>query len=335
MRFAIISVTEKGHNLAKTLLEHLENDPTVIKVDIFHKNVKSTLDEYYDEYDCWIGIMASGILIRTVCPLIKSKFTDPAILAIGENGKHVISLLSGHMGGANHFTVKIAGIIGAVPVITTATDLVGKIGVDTLAYQYWLDMRNTNLIKNMNKHIAAGGKVKLFVSTQFDFLQNHPIVNQSFDIHIWEKSFIRAVLASDEVILTPKRMVAGVGSKKGVTEEQVIFALRSALQHLHLPIARLDAIATAEIKKNEEGIKKAATNMDLPLQIISLDEIRQFQHTDCTPSLLVKSKFGIGGVSEPAALIESGDPSRLILKKTPNNGVTVAIAVATSINEIN
>lgn len=328
MKFAIISVTEKGQNLAETLLNYLENDPSVIKVDIFHKNVNSTLNDHFHQYDCWVGIMASGIMVRSLCGLIKTKFTDPAVLVVDENGKHVISLLSGHIGGANHFTVKLAGMIGAVPVITTATDLAGKMGVDTLAYQYWLNIRHKKFIKTMNQYIAAGGKVDLDLPAQFDFLKNHPLANKSYNFNKWDKSFIRAIFTDKKVYLTPKRMVAGVGSKKGVTEEQVFFALRSALQYLHLPVDRLDAMATAEIKEEEEGIKLAAIKLNLPLKIISLDKIRHFHHPDCTPSQLVKREFGIEGVSEPTALLEAGENSRLILKKTAYNGVTVAVAVA-------
>ncbi len=328
MKFAIISVTEQGQILAKNLSEYLENDPSVIKVDLYHKNVKSTLKTHFEDYDCWVGIMASGIMVRSVCPLIETKFTDPAVLVIGENGKHVISMLSGHMGGANHFAVKLAGMIGAVPVITTATDLAGKMGLDTLAYQYWLDISPRKSIKTINQHIAAGGKVDLYLPTKFDFLKNHPIVNKSYIIDIWNKPFIRASFSGDEIVLTPRRLVAGVGSKKGVTEDQVFFAIRSALQHLHLPISRLDAIATAQIKEDEEGIKLAAIKSNLPLTIKSLEEIRNFQHPDCSTSQLVKREFGIGGVSEPTALIEAGPNSRLILKKTAHNGVAVAVAVS-------
>ena len=328
MKYAIISVTEKGHNLAKTILSYLEDDPSVIKADIFNKNVKSTLNEHFHDYDCWVGVMASGIMVRNLCDLIKTKFTDPAVLIVGENGKHVISLLSGHVGGANHFTVKLAGMIGAVPVITTATDLAGKMGVDTLAYQYWLDITHKQFIKTMNQHIASGGKVDLDLPPNFHFLKNHPIVNKSYNINQWDKSFIQAKLSDENVCLTPKGRVAGVGIKKVVTEEQVFFALRSALQHLHIPLDRLDAMATAEIKEDEEGIKLAAIKSQLPLKIISLDKIRHFHHPDCTPSPLVKREFGIEGVSEPAALLEAGENSRLILKKTAYNGVTVAVAVA-------
>jgi len=328
MKYAIVSVTEEGQKLANELAADLNNDPTVINVDVYHKNVIQTLNNSFTKYDCWIGIMATGIMIRSVCPLLKSKLNDPAVLVAGENRKHVISLLSGHLGGANQFAIKIAGIIGAIPVITTATDLQGKMGIDALAHQYWFDIDKPQFIKDINLHLASHGKADLCLPTRLGFLENHPIITRSYNLEMWDKSFIKASLNGIELKLHPIRMVAGVGSKKGVTEDQVFFAIRSALQLLHIPAERLDALATAEIKKDEMGIKRAADKLDLPLNVVSLKKIRNFDHPDCTASPLVKREFGIAGVSEPASLMDAGDNSHLILRKTAFNGVTVAVAVS-------
>lgn len=360
MRFAIISVTSKGQTIANDIALVLKNDPTAIKVDLFHKNVKENLKKSFNDYDCWIAIMATGIMVRIICPLIKSKLNDPAVLVVAENKKHVISLLSGHLGGANQFSIKIAGVIGAVPVITTATDLKGKMGIDALANQYWFGVKQPKLIKAVNQLLIEDNKLDLYLPPRFRFLENHPLVSSSYNIHIWEKSFIRAYLPEPEVDefgkdsnsvkkemddsgndldimekelgnhldLYPKRIVAGLGSKKGVTGEQVFLAIRSALQHLHLPLERLDALATAEVKKDEEGILDAASKSGLPIEIVSLKEISNFQHPDCTHSQLVEREFGVQGICEPVSLIKAGDKSRLISKKTAYNGVTVAIAVS-------
>lgn len=374
MRFAIISVTKEGQTIANDIALVLKNDPTAIKVDLFHKNVKENFKKSFNDYDCWIAIMATGIMVRIICPLIKSKLNDPAVLVVSENKKHVISLLSGHLGGANQFSIKIAGVIGAVPIITTATDLKGKMGIDALANQYWFDVKQPQLIKEVNQLLAEDNKVDLYLPSRFRFLENHPIVSRSYQIHTWEKSFIRVYLPEPEMDVSgndsnivkkemgvpgkdldlienemdvsgkdldlmekelgnyldlyPKRIVAGLGSKKGVTGEQVFFAIRSALQHLHLPLERLDALATAEVKKGEKGVLDAASKSGLPLKIVSLKEISDFNHPDCTPSQLVEREFGVQGICEPVSLIKAGDKSRLILKKTAYNGVTVAIAVS-------
>ena len=97
MKIAIISVSDKGQKLAVTLKNKLDADSTVIKTDLYHKNVKKYFSILFYEYDAIIAIMASGILIRSIAPLIESKVSDPAILNIDDNGNFVISTLSGHL----------------------------------------------------------------------------------------------------------------------------------------------------------------------------------------------------------------------------------------------
>ncbi|MCE7697337.1 MAG: hypothetical protein K8E24_000165 [Methanobacterium paludis] len=125
MKLAIITITPKAQKLAEKIMDELAEDPTVIKIDIFEKNVKKTLKKVFNSYNCIIGIMATGIMVRNICGLIKNKTEDPAVLVVDENGEHVISLLSGHLGGGNDFTLKMADIIGAKPIITTSTDRSG------------------------------------------------------------------------------------------------------------------------------------------------------------------------------------------------------------------
>jgi len=327
MKYAIITVTKEGQQLANKLYESLETDPTVIKVDMFHKNVKNTLSLVIDRYDCILGVMATGIMVRSLCPLLKSKLNDPAVLVVGEDGKHVISLLSGHMGGANNLARKLAGLLGAVPVITTATDLQRKMGIDELAHHFWLKITDSILILDLNKFMAAGSKPDLFLPLKFRFMEIHPQIISSYNIQSWDKSFIRASFPGAGLDLYPKKLVAGLGSKKGISTDQVLNALRSALQDLNLPLERVDVLATGEMKQYEPGIVNTASHLGLNLEIISLEALKEFTHSECSTSQLVESKFGVRGVSEPSALIAAGKNSHLIRKKTAFNGVTVAIAV--------
>ena len=162
MKIAIISVTNKGKLLSKKLKNILDKDSTVILTDIYYKNVKKSMPILFDKYDAIIGIMASGILIRSIAPLINSKITDPAILNIDENGKYVISVLSGHMGGANKLTVKIANLINSEAIITTATDVNHKLGIDTIANDLFLDIKNPQSIVNFNKAILKDKKINYY-----------------------------------------------------------------------------------------------------------------------------------------------------------------------------
>ena len=156
MKIAIISVSDKGQKLALTLKEKLDDDSTIIKADLYHKNVKKYFTILFYEYDAIIAIMASGILIRSIAPLIESKVTDPAVLNIDDNGNFVISTLSGHLGGANNLTNKIANLIDATPVITTSTDVNKKLGIDVLAKDLYLSIDDTKEILFFNKAILEG-----------------------------------------------------------------------------------------------------------------------------------------------------------------------------------
>lgn len=327
MKYAVLTVTEEGQKLAKELHKNLESDPTIIKLDLYHKNVKNTLSTIFSCYDCIIGIMATGIMVRNLCPLLRTKLKDPAVLIVGEDRRYVISLLSGHMGGANNLTLKIAGILGAVPVITTATDLKNKMGIDALAHNYWLKITDPSLIIDLNSFIAADRKPDLFLPSKFWFMLNDPLIVSSYNIQSWHKSFIRASSSGIDLDLYPKRLVVGLGSKKNVSSNQVLNALRSALQALNLPLERVDVLATGEMKKYEPGIVDVAYHLGLTLEAISLEALKEFKHPDCSSSEFVESQFGVKGVSESSALIVAGKKAHLIYKKTAFNGVTVAVAV--------
>lgn len=194
MKIAIISVSDKGQKLSFDLKEKLDNDSTVIKCDLYHKNVKKYLKLAFYEYDAIIAIMASGILIRSIAPIIESKVTDPAILNIDDNGNFVISTLSGHLGGANELTNKIAELIEAIPVITTSTDVNKKLGIDVLARDLYLSIDNKNEILFFNKSILEGREISLTLNPNknydylFDYLENvtleiHVSINYSSDVN--------------------------------------------------------------------------------------------------------------------------------------------------------
>ena len=175
MKVAIISVSDKGKKLALNLKKKLDDDSTIIKLDLYHKNVKKYFPILFDEYDAIIAIMASGILVRSIAPLIESKVSDPAILNIDDNGKFVISTLSGHLGGANKLTSKISDLIDATPVITTSTDVNNKLGIDVLAQDLYLSIDNTKEILFFNKAILKGREVSFTVNPNknFDYLFNY------------------------------------------------------------------------------------------------------------------------------------------------------------------
>ena len=330
MKIAIITITEDAQKLAINLAEELKMDPTVISIKIFNKNVKKALNDAFNEYDCILGIMAAGIMVRNICTLIKNKMEDPAVLVMDDQGKHVISLLSGHFGGANDIALKIAEISAAEPVITTSTDVHGKIGIDSLARKYYLDIDDYKKIKAINLALIDNKKVDLCVPSKYEFIFRDPMVNKSYNKYESVNKDLKAIHEEDSIILKPKKIVFGIGARKGISKNKVQNAVYETIKLLKLSPERIDSFATGEMKKNELGIVEMASILEVPLEIVTVDQIKSFQSHDISSSEFVEKKFGIPGVCEPAALIAAGENSRLIFKKTSYNGVTVAAAVSSN-----
>ena len=336
MKIAIISVSDKGKDLSFKLKELLDCDSTVIRTDLYHKNVKENLPLLFDEYDAIIAIMATGILVRSIAPLLESKVTDPAVLNIDDNGNYVISTLSGHLGGANKLTEKVADLIDATPVITTATDVNHRLGVDVFAKDMYLSIDNTKEILFFNKAILEGREVQITLNSNknFNYLFNYFTentleinVSMNFSSQV-EPDEIRVNLDEHCMVLRERKLVLGIGCKRGKSCNEIYSAVKQSLDDLNLDVSRINMLASAEIKKDEEGILELSEKLDIPVNFVDMDKLELFESDDIVKSDFVKSKFGIWGVCEPSALIMAGFDSELIYKKTSYDGVTVAIAVS-------
>ena len=336
MKLAIISVSNKGQELAYELKEILDSDSTIIKCDLYHKDVKNHFPILFYEYDAIIAIMASGILIRSIAPLIESKLSDPAVVNIDDNGKFVISTLSGHLGGANDLAIKISKLINATPVITTSTDVNNKLGIDVLARDLYLSIDKPEEILFFNKSILDGCEISLTVNPNknfeylFEYISNN---DNEINVSIYYSSKINqdeilVSLDEHELILKEKKIVVGIGCRRGKEYEKIHDGFMKTLNELKILPSRVNLLASAEIKKDEKGILELSEQMDIPVEFVEIDKLKLFESNDVSKSEFVYSKFGIYGVCEPSALIMAGFESKLIYKKTSYDGVTISVAVS-------
>ena len=336
MKIAIISVSKKGQELAFDLKNKLDSDSTIIKCDLYHKNVKECFPILFYEYDAIIAVMASGILIRSVAPLVESKVTDPAVINIDDNGKFVISALSGHLGGANELAGKVAGLIDATPVITTSTDVNKKLGIDVLAKDLYLSIDNTKEILHFNKAILEGREISLTVNPDknfdylFDYLNNVTLeINVSIEYSPKVNTDeIHVSFDEHELTLKERKIVVGIGCRRGKECRFIYDGLKKSLDDLKISHSRVNLLASAEIKKDEKGILELSEKLNIPVEFVEIDKLKLFESSDVSKSEFVYSKFGIYGVCEPSALIMAGFDSELIYKKTSYDGVTIAVAIS-------
>jgi len=313
-------------------------------VCVFEGKFGDFLKDNYDKFDAIVAVMATGIIIRAVAPFIESKLSDPAIVGVDTVGNFVLSLLSGHFGGANDLAKMIAKGIGAIPVITTASDSLGKQSVDELAKILCLTIENPKSLVPVNAAIVNDEPVVLFlvgdVKIPTDEIAGFEIKRANSNeeavkivnyypagVLITKESMNAVTCDKPFTVLGVKRIVVGLGCRKDSTCEHLVEAVYAALKIVGLPLERIDLFASVDIKRNSAAMLNVAKLFNVPFEFLSVEVLRSFSHPDLSPdSKLVQKKIGVGGVCERAALILAGKNSKLLLKKTKLNGTTVAIA---------
>ena len=192
MKIAIITLTKGAAVLGKKLLNKLDNavlyvhskfytnEEHVKKID--HK-LKNFIKDIFNKYECVVFIMATGIVVRSIAPYLEDKRKDPAVVVLDEKGKNVISLLSGHIGRANEYTLEIAKLLNANPVITTASDVNNSIAVDTLAMRLNCEIEDFNMATKVTAHIVNGEKVGIVSNRLVNTFLPHnvEIVNEGYE----------------------------------------------------------------------------------------------------------------------------------------------------------
>ncbi|AKL93581.1 cobalamin (vitamin B12) biosynthesis CbiG protein CbiG [Clostridium aceticum] len=340
MKVAILTVTKGGRALGLQLKSHLpqsqlyvlpkfyEGEEGIYPID---PDLKTLVGEIFHTVDQLIFIMATGIVVRHIAPHLRDKRQDPGVLVIDEKGTNVISLLSGHIGGANSFTLKIADLLGANPVITTASDVRETMAVDTLAQSLGCRITDWQLTKKITAHIVNGGKVGIYWDKSFSIKLPESYENlekfddlyhQTYGIYVGNRCI--TLQGSNLLQLYTQNIVIGIGCRRGIDAATILEEIKSSLKEVGKRIESLKKLVTVDVKKDEEGLLEAARILNIPLEIIERQKIAEVEGL-FQASSFVKETIGVGSVSEPCAYLGSGG-GNLILKKRKNQGVTISIA---------
>lgn len=342
-KIAILSITQNGKSLGLNIKNNIKNaDLYFIKRDIvenetnvihINKRLKDFVPEIFNQYDYIIFIMATGIVIRTIAPLVVSKFSDPAILVTDEKGKNIISLLSGHMGGANEMTLYISDLINSNPVITTATDVNEKSSLDMIAKKLnaHIDNFRDNVLK-INSMIVNNEKVGLFVDGNYlvdtrGFVLDEKNTLKDIDniVVISNKVSIDTNLdfSNKNIIkVVPKDIVIGIGCRRDTDSEYMKDSLVDFLEQQNIDINAIKEIGSIDVKKDEKAILNLSKYLRVPFKIFTKEEISQVDYL-YDKSEWVKKSVGVYSVAEPVAhLLSNGN---LIVKKHKYKGITFSI----------
>ena len=314
MKTAVFYITEQGK---KTAFKISEN----INCDIFDKYELKNIDKYFYEYDNIVFVMATGIVVRKIANLIKSKKTDPAVVVCDEKGNFAISLLSGHIGGANEFAKKIADIIGATPVITTSTDVNDKIAFDVFAKENGLVIKNIENMKYISGDIVNNSNVGLFSDVELkgeipSYILKNIKCNSNVFITPYKKD-----ISNRDVVLVPKKYIIGIGCKKNTPFENIKEAVYDFLGNID--ILAIKAFVSIDLKNNEKGIVDFCKFSDIDFITYSADELLSVKG-NFTESEFVKKTTGVSNVCERS--IKCYDKNAdIIINKTVYKGITLAL----------
>ena len=244
-----------------------------------------------------VAVMSMGIVMRKIAPLLRDKWNDPAVVVVSPDLAYAIPLVGGHH-GANALAQELAAL-GIVPVITTATETLGKPSVETIAVQHDCDIVNRDSTRSVNAAML------------------------DMDVPVYAVRGPAIVIAGPEVSLLVSKgeYTVGIGCRKGVGKEEVIAAIRSACADSGIDPGDVQVYATTQKKCNETGLSRAIST--LSANLIFLDDDTINAQTIVTPSKA--KKIGLLGVAEPCALAVA-QRKELIMKKKVYGRVTVAIA---------
>lgn len=348
MKLAIISATSNGAVLAAKTAQALAG----LQVTTYAKQGRQTgnaaeynrlselVDSIFHQADGILFIMAAGIAVRVIAKHITDKRLDPAVLVMDERGKHVISLLSGHLGGANRLTRQIAAITGAVPVITTATDVSGRLAPDEAAAQLHLSIDPFVDLKSVNAALANGERVIYFLDMALpqaaqikSFLVDTETllpVEKLTDTTIYDAAVIisrhKFSLVKPHVYLRPPGLAVGVGCRRGTAKEAIREAIEEACRSVGRDIKDISILASVDVKNDEPGLLAVAQELVVPLAFYTPEELKKcIEANELAVSSFVEKKIGVGNVCEAAALL-AGRTKLLWKNKTAYPKVTVAIA---------
>lgn len=330
--WGIIAITQNGLALAKRLKVQFP-ESVIYSLSKWHDadciSIEPDLGTFtktlFDSHKTLVYIMATGIVVRSIAHHLQSKTSDPAVIVLDEKGQHVISLLSGHLGGANAVATEIAKAINGQAVITTASDVQGLPSVDMIAKEHGLKIESMQDAKTITSMLVNGQKVSWQNECLVPILTNYDVLkNDSPEglIIVSNKQKVNTELPFAQLI--PVNIVVGVGCRRGVSGENIIAFINEQLLKNNINPKSIRKFASIDIKSDEQGIIETAQYFNVNVEFVAGSEIELIEK-DFTASEFVKSQVGVSGVCEPAAFIAAGRNGQFISRKNSKEGITVAI----------
>jgi cobalt-precorrin 5A hydrolase len=356
---AIIALTRNGARMARTLSESLDRESTLFidrrfredgdTGETFDLPLRPVVEQAFAEFSSLVLFLSAGATIRLLAPLLESKQVDPAVVCIDDAGSFCVSLISGHVGGADQLAQEVARHLGARAVITSASHASGTLAVDLLGREFgWRLMADSTTVTRASAAVINSLPIGVWQGAgepgwwphETPLPDNITVYPALADLAA--SACAAALIVTDltepldtmladkiTVVYRPSSLVIGMGCRRGVPVEELESLLTDALQENGLAPECLAGIATAEIKRGEPGLEQLAERHGVPLTFLQAEELNQVFETNpgaiTSKSERAHGLVGVWGVAEPAALLTAGADELLVTRKKTARA-TIAIA---------
>lgn len=331
MKIAVISITENGAAISSEIKKHLVSIHKIVhyafgkypaKDAVLFSSLSELTSQIFNKYDGLIFIASCGIAVRVTAPYICSKVADPAVIAIDNQGKYAVSLLSGHLGGANRLAREAAQCIGALPVITTATDSSEKFSPDCFAKSNNLYISNMEMAKETAACIVNGQKLGIVCRYPHSDLPDELSEDLNLKTGICITDNINEQPYENTLCLLPENIIIGIGCRKNVSFDILESFILSCLNDNNIPLYRVKELATVDLKKEEAAINRFSRKHGIPLKFYTPKQLMKVPGS-FSSSDFVKSVTNADNICERSAAASRG---KLIVSKICGKGVTFAAA---------
>jgi len=345
MHIAVIAITGNGARIG-TLLQRGIPESRLFVIEKhalgaahpFANGVQALVDRLWPDYGGFIFIMATGIVVRIIAPLLQAKDRDPAVVVLDDLGRFAVSLLSGHIGGANALAYRCAELTGSMAVITTATDVNDLPSFDMLAKANGWLIDDLSRVKVLNalllegkeiavldygdavRHYCAGKGMLSFYENSDQALES----GASGVLLVTNRVLERKENLERTLVLRPLNLCLGIGCNRGTSSQEIESVVMANLERLSLSLKSVKCLASAQAKWDEEGLLAYQRKSGIPLLFFENDQLNAVE-VPSPPSAHALAAIGARGVAEPAALLAS-QGGRLLLEKIKDGNVTLAIA---------
>ena len=344
-KVSVIAITKNGIKIGIKLKEVFPSweicapekfKNTSENISWYSKSTTEKMAELFKNNEAIICLFSLGAVIRLISPYLEDKKTDPAVIVIDDKMNFVISVLSGHIGGANQLTQEIAEKLGSLPVITTAADVNKTIAVDLVGREFNWKIDDDSMVTKISAHMVNEEPIGIFQDVGqknwykelpknvsiYENLQDLKKSNSKAHLIISDK-IIDDELSKESVIYRPPSLVVGIGLHWDTTKETIKEGLEFCLEKFKLSSKSIAKLVSIKKPQDVQGLIDLGEEMGIPVEYVNREDLAEISAPN--PSETVREFEGTASVSEAAAIKVSGGKLIVEKQKFPPN-LTIAIA---------